>query len=152
MTTLAGSAGVCSNPTSACGDGGPASGAQFNNPSAIATDKNGNIYIADTGDNRIRVINLQGSTITVTGVSIPSGQNATIVGPGNVWWSPTAPCGDNGRGTSANLNAPRGVTAERNGYVGVSDTGDHRVRGVTPQGIMIGYAGNGNICNPSVGC
>lgn len=152
MTTLAGTGAVCASPTSACGDGGPASGAQFNNPSAVATDKNGNVFIADTGDNRVRVINVQASTISVVGVSIPSGQIATIIGTGAVCSSPTSACGDNGKSTNATLNSPQGVVAEKNGYVGVSDTGDHRVRGVTPQGIMIAYVGNGNICNPSVGC
>jgi hypothetical protein len=152
MITVAGTGVVCSSPTAACGDGGPATSAQFNNPYAIATDKNGNVYIADTGDNRVRAINVQASTVTIAGVSIPAGQIATIIGTGAVCISPTAKCGDGGKATKATLNAPQGVTADKNGYVGVSDTGDHRVRGSTPQGGMIAYVGNGNLCVPSVGC
>jgi hypothetical protein len=152
MTTLAGSGVVCASPTASCGDGGPATSAQFNNPSAIATDKNGNVYIADTGDNRVRAINVQASTVTIAGVSIPPGQIATIIGTGSVCISPTAKCGDGGKAINATLNAPQGVTADKNGYVGVSDTGDRRVRGATPQGGMIAYVGNGTPCNPSAGC
>jgi hypothetical protein len=151
MTTLAGTGVVCASPTSACGDGGPANTAQFNNPSAVATDKSGNVYIADTGDNRIRAINVEASAITIAGVTIQPGQIATIIGTGAVCPSPTAKCGDDGSGTAALLNAPQGVAAAL-GYVAVSDTGDHRVRVVTPVGTIIPYVGNGNVCVPSVGC
>jgi trimeric autotransporter adhesin len=151
MTTLAGTGVVCPTPTSACGDNGPAASAQFNNPSSVATDKGGNVYIADTGDNRVRAINLQASAITIAGVTIQSGQIATIIGTGAVCISPTAKCGDTGKAINATLNAPQGVVAAF-GYVGVSDTGDHRVRAATPQGTMVAYAGNGNLCVPSVGC
>jgi sugar lactone lactonase YvrE len=151
MTTLAGTGAVCASPTSACGDGGPAKSAQFNNPYAVATDKTGNVYVADTGDNRVRAINVQATAITVAGVTIQAGQIATIIGTGAVCSSPTAKCGDNAKATAATLNAPQGVVAAF-GYVGVSDTGDHRVRAATPQGTMIAFAGNGNICVPSAGC
>lgn len=151
MTTVAGTGAVCPTPTSACGDNGPATSAQFNNPSAVATDKSGNIYIADTGDNRVRAINVQGSAITIAGVTIQSGQIATIIGTGAVCTSPTAKCGDGGKAINATLNAPQGVVAAF-GYVGVSDTGDHRLRAATPLGAMIAFAGNGNICVPSAGC
>lgn len=152
MTTLAGTGVVCATSTSSCGDNGPATAAQFNNPSAIATDKTGNVYIADTGDNRIRAINVQASTVTIAGVSIASGKIATIIGTGAVCIGATSKCGDNGKAVNATLNGPRGVTVDKNGYIGVSDTGDHRVRGATPQGGMIAYVGNGNLCVPTVGC
>jgi hypothetical protein len=152
MTTIAGTGAVCASPTSACGDNGPPLSAQFNNPFAVATDKNGNVYIADTGDNRVRAINVQANTVTIAGVSIPAGQIATIIGTGAVCISPTAKCGDGGKGINATLNSPQGVTVDKSGNVGVSDTGDHRVRGVTPQGSMIAYVGNGNLCVPSAGC
>ena len=151
MTTVAGTGAVCASPTAACGDGGPASSAQFNDPSAVATDKNGNIYIADTRDNRIRAINVQANAITIAGITIQSGQIATVIGTGAVCSSPTAKCGDGGKAINATLNAPQGVVAAF-GYVGVSDTGDHRVRAATPQGAMTAYVGNGNVCVPSAGC
>src|SRR6478735_9112108 len=67
ITTIAGNGIKGSN---GLGDGGPAINASFNSPSEITADKDGNIYISDVGDNRIRKINLQGiisTAYTITG-------------------------------------------------------------------------------------
>jgi sugar lactone lactonase YvrE len=81
VTTIAGAAGQsCSFSTSApftqvCGDGGPTSGAKFNNPSGIAVDPTGTIiYIADTANNRVR--------------KITAGQISTVAGGCTNGWGP----------------------------------------------------------------
>src|ERR1700722_13720817 len=64
------------------GDGAPAASAELNSPTWAALDSAGNIYIADTGNNRIRVVNTGSSAITIAGVTIQPGNIATVVGSG----------------------------------------------------------------------
>jgi len=152
MTTVGGSGELCHVPTDACGDGGVATGATMNNPAAVATDSAGNLYIADSGDNRIRVINTQTSAIVIAGVTIQPKDIATVAGNGNACASPTSACGDKGRARSAQLNSPSGVFVDHLGNIVIADTGDRRIRGVTPSGYIGTYAGNGMPCNPTAGC
>ena len=152
MITFAGNGHQCPNPTSPCGDGGSPTGAKLNSPTAVGTDAAGNVYIADTGDNRIRVVNTQGSAIILYGVPIPSGTIATVAGNGNACANSTSACGDGGKAKSANLNSPNGVFVDHLGNLLIADTLDRRIRGVLPTGFIGTYVGTGNPCNPSVGC
>jgi uncharacterized protein (TIGR03437 family) len=111
ITTVAGSStsgGAC---TSFEGDGGAPTAATLCSPSAIALDSAGNLYIADTGNNRIRKA---ASTI------------ATIAGGATAAFS-----GDNGPATSALLSAPAGVAVDASGNVYISDTGNNRIRRIS---------------------
>ena len=63
----------CASSTATCGDGGPAASAQFNSPYGVALDGAGNIYIADTEDNRIRAVNTGSTAVTIAGVAISCG-------------------------------------------------------------------------------
>lgn len=150
--TVAGNTHLCQSPTQSCGDGGKATAAQLNYPDAVATDSAGNVYIADTGDNKIRVVNMQSKTITIAGVTINAHAIETIAGNGVACQSPTSACGDGGPATAANLNGPQGVVVDVHGNIFFSDAGDNRVREVTSAGTIEAYAGNGTPCNPSVGC
>jgi len=150
--TVAGNTKLCQDPTAPCGDGGKATNAQLNYPDAVATDKAGNVFIADTGDNRIRVVNMQNKAIKIAGVTIKVGAIATIAGTGVACTTPTSACGDGGSALSANLNGPQGVVVDKNGNIFFSDAGDHRVRLVTGGGIIQAWAGNGTVCNLAVGC
>src|ERR1035438_7736156 len=88
---------VAGNNTSGYfGDGGPATSAQFNFPFGLALDPSGNLYIADSGNDRIRVV-------------APNGNVSTIAGDGD-YRSPAqgAFAGDGGPATGAALNAPYG--------------------------------------------
>lgn len=102
------------------GDGGPATAAGFFQPFGLAVDGSGNIFIADTGDNRVRMVNTSG-TIT------------TIAGTGELGTS-----GDGGPGTSAALYKPSGIALGAGGVVYVSDLSEGnlienaRVRKLTP--------------------
>ena len=106
------------------GDGVSATSTDLNNPFGMALDKNGNIYIADTGNNRVRVVNVGTSPLTLGGVIIQPGTIGTVAGNGNSGFS-----GDGGPATSAQLT-PYGVAVDNNGTIYISDTGNYRVRAV----------------------
>ncbi len=106
------------------GDGGAATSAQLDSPSAVAVDAAGNLYIADVTNQRIRMVTA-GGTIT------------TIAGTGTVGFS-----GDNGPATAANLNQPSGVAVDSNGVVYIADQANFRVRKVVA-GTITTAAGNG---------
>ena len=112
------------------GDGVPAVSAALNSPSGLAIDGAGNLFIADTLNNRVRKVDaVTGLISTVAGNGDPG--SATDVG-------------DGGLATAANLNQPQGVTADQNGNLFVADTGNQRIRRVDAiTGIITTVAGNG---------
>ena len=108
------------------GDGGPASAASLDTPTALAFDAAGNLYIADTFNNRIREVTTDGNI-------------NTIVGIGNA-----ADFGDGGPAINASLNSPTGVAVDSAGNLYIADSASHRIRKVTPDGTITTIAGNGN--------
>jgi len=118
--TIAGS-GV---PGSA-GDGGAAAAAQLNFPSGVAVDRAGNVYVADSANNRIRVIGAGGSV-------------TTFAGTGAAGFS-----GDGGAATAAAISSPTAVAFDPAGALLIADTGNNRVRKVSPAGVMTTIAGTG---------
>src|SRR5208337_173469 len=107
------------------GDGGPASQAQLNQPEGVAVDASGNLYIADTDNNRIRKIS-------------PNGIIPTVAGNGIAGFS-----GDGGPASQAQLNHPEGVAVDAQGNLYIADTGNNRIRKISPNGIITTVAGNG---------
>lgn len=93
------------------GDGGPATSAQLNLPSNVSVDTAGNIYIADTENNRIRE------------VDAGSGIIATIAGNGKTGFD-----GDTYSATGAELNQPSGVAVDNVGNVYIADSSNNRIR------------------------
>ena len=131
INTVVGSGWKCdiATGTNVCGDGGPASGAYLNIPTSIALDSSGNIYIADTVDNRIRVVNVGTSPITIAGTTIPAGYIQTIVGNGAPCVISTNPtCGDGGPASAAQVNLPQGVFVDAAGDIFIADTHDQEIR------------------------
>jgi len=107
------------------GDGGPARTAQLNLPSACTADAAGNLYIADTGNHRIRKVGATGIISTVAG----SGSQGSS--------------GDEGPAKSASLSAPRGLAVDGGGNLFIADTGNHKIRMVTSDGVIHTIAGQG---------
>jgi len=110
------------------GDGGNANGAQLDYPAGLALDSNNNLYIADSANNKVRI------------VTQASG-NPINTFAGNLFGDYS---GDGGPASAAELNNPEGVAADAAGNVYIADTFNHRIRMVTPDGIIHTVAGNGN--------
>lgn len=102
---------------------GTASAALFNDPTGIAVDANGNIYVADTNNNAIRKITADGVVSTLAG-RYPTDPTAGL--PGNT----------DGTGDQASFNGPRGLVVDSNGNIYVADTGNNLIRKVTPSGVV----------------
>ena len=100
------------------GDGGPAISAQINQADGIAVDSSGNLYIADTGNHRIRKVT-------------PDGVITTVAGNGIQGYS-----GDGGPAASAQLSEPTDVALDPSGNLYIADLGNSRVRKVTPAGVI----------------
>ena len=108
------------------GDGSAATSAEINSPAGVAVDSSGNIYIADTSNNRIRK------------VTISTGKISTVAGNGTAGFY-----GDGGAATSAMLSSPYGVAVDANGNIYIADYSNQRIRKVTSTGIISTVAGNG---------
>jgi hypothetical protein len=121
----------CANSQTACGDGGAANKAYLNLPYGVALDSAGNIYIADTEDQKIRVVNTQATTITIAGVSIAPGDIETVVGNGIACSNPISGCGDGRVPTSAEVTRPQGIFIDPSSDIFIADTGDSRIREVS---------------------
>jgi len=109
------------------GDNGPAIAAALNFPTGVAVDDAANIYIADSGNNRIRKVSTDGIITTIAG----NGK--------------TDYAGDNGPATAAALNYPSGVAIDRVGSIYVADSSNNRIRHVSPAGVITTFAGNGSV-------
>lgn len=110
------------------GDGGPATAAGLGKPFAVAFDVTGNMYIPDSGNNVVRVVNAAGTIQTFAG-NYGMGYGFS---------------GDGGAATSAQLYSPSGVVVDVSGDVIIADTQNNRIREVNPQnGTINTVAGNG---------
>ena len=127
LSTVAGN-----GTTGFSGDGGPATSAALSDPLGLAADGAGNVYIVDIGNHRVRKVNAAGIIGTVAGNGTPG----------------TA--GDGGQAINAQLFAVlstaatiQGMAVDTAGNLYIADSFNHRVRKVTPAGIISTFAGGG---------
>ncbi|MEU5425688.1 NHL repeat-containing protein [Streptomyces olivoreticuli] len=106
-------------------DGGPAIATPLHHPHGVGLDREGNLYISEWSGHRVRRVNRSGIITTVAG-------NGTA---GYV--------SDGGPAIATRLYCPDGLTFDREGNLYIADVGNHRVRKVTPSGIITTFAGNG---------
>ena len=109
------------------GEGGAAVNASLDEPYSVAVDQAGNLFIADTGNNRIRRVSASDGTIT------------TIAGTGGDGFA-----GDGGPAVNALLSAPRAIVVDSSGNLFFYDAGNARIREVAGNGRILTVAGNGS--------
>ncbi|MBX3737838.1 MAG: immunoglobulin domain-containing protein [Candidatus Didemnitutus sp.] len=114
VTTYAGQAGLSGSANG--------SAARFNNPTAVAIDSAGNVFVADTNNNTIRKI-------------APSGDVSTFAGVAGVAGS------SDGTGSASLFNQPRGLAFDNAGNLYVADTGNSTLRKIAPSGAVTTVAG-----------
>lgn len=107
------------------GDGGQALSAQLSLPFGVAVDSVGNLYIADSGNNRVRKVDTSGVITTVAGD-----------GTGGYF-------GDGGPASVSEVFKPMGVTLDKKGNLYIADYNNYRVRKIDAAGIIITVVGNG---------
>jgi hypothetical protein len=112
------------------GDGGQATSANLREPSGLAFDGNGNLYIADNANNRIRKVNTSGIITTVVG-------GGACGGTSNY-------CGDGGQATAARLNEPTEVAIDATGNLYIVDNFNSSIRKVNTLGVISTICGNGS--------
>jgi sugar lactone lactonase YvrE len=128
ITTVAGN-----GTNGSTGDGGPATSATLNGPSGITVDTIGNLFICDSGNNRVRKVDTSGTIITVAGTG--------AAGYG----------GDGGAAKNALLNSPQDLVFDTAGNLYISDSGNGRVRKIDAiSGNISTVAGGGSTAVPSV--
>jgi hypothetical protein len=116
VTTLAGTAGKAGS------EDGPGSAAQFNDPTGVAVDSAGNVYVADAWNDTIRKITPDGVVTTLAGSSAKIG---SIDGPGS----------------AASFYMPNSVAVDRAGNVYVADMGNEAIRAISTTDVVTTLAG-----------
>lgn len=116
VTTLAGLAGIFGNAD------GTSSEARFNAPFGVAVDHSGNVYVGDSGNQTIRKVTPAGVVTTLAGLAGYAG-------------------GDDGAGSAARFDYPRGVAVDSSNNVYVADYYNFTIRKITPAGVVTTLAG-----------
>ena len=111
-------------PTNKGTNDGMGSAARFYQPEGIAVGNTGNVYVADRGNHTIRMITPDGIVTTLAGAGGQSGAN-------------------DGSGDAARFSSPIGLAVDGAGNVYVADSGNNRIRKVTPAGVVTTHASSG---------
>jgi uncharacterized protein (TIGR03437 family) len=122
VTTIAGTGGS----GSFSGDGGPATAATLNTPTSMVFDAAGNLYFADSSNQRIRRIGTDGIITTIAGNGLEGFS------------------GDGGFATSASMDFPLGLARDQAGNLYFADGNNNRIRKISAAGIISTFVGNGS--------
>ncbi|MBL7928365.1 MAG: gliding motility-associated C-terminal domain-containing protein [Bacteroidia bacterium] len=117
VTTYAGMAGISGYTD------GSALASRFNSPHGVCADKQGNLYVADRYNHRIRKISTSGTVSTLAGSGLPGSADGT--------------------GTAASFNEPWSLACDTNGNLYIADTKNYKIRKVTTAGVVTTVAGTG---------
>jgi sugar lactone lactonase YvrE len=171
--TPAGAVSTFAGSTAGFADGSVAN-AQFDRPNGITVDNNGNVYVADTSNNKIRKITPAGSVTTLAGSTFgfadgigsavqfrsPSGcvidvsGNLYVTDKSNQKIRKISPTGvvttlagstfgfADGIGTTAQFKSPNGIAIDASGNLYVADSSNHKIRKISPIGIVTTLAGS----------
>jgi uncharacterized protein (TIGR03437 family) len=132
--TIGGAIATFAGTTTSVGDGGPSTQARLDDPSSVAVDSSGNLYIADPGANRVRKVT-------------PSGTITTLAGTGQTGFG-----GDNGPANLAILSTPCAVAVDSAGNVYIADASNGRIRRVNAAtGVITTFAGAGSAAYTGTG-
>ena len=126
VTTLAGTAGVCSSAD------GTGAAAGFNYPYGITVDSAGNLYVTDETNNTIRKITQAGVVTTLAGT-------AGVIGSAD------------GTGAAASFTDPRGIVVDKLGNLYVVDNFNQTIRKITPAGVVTTLAGAAGVIGSADG-
>lgn len=102
---------------------GASTSASFNNPTAVAIDGSGNLYVADYGNHKIRKITVSGVVSTLAGSGTKGSADGTDIG--------------------ASFNAPKGIAVDASGAIYVADSDNNKIRKITALGVVTTFAGSG---------
>lgn len=104
-------------------------------PTAVAVDRDGNVYVADTANHGIRKLDVvKGTVTTLAGGSVDTENNGQLTGVAGY---------ADGKGAAARFSYPSGIAVDDAGNVYVADSGNNRIRKITPEGDVSTLAGNG---------
>ena len=120
---------------------------RFNRPTAVAIDRNGNLYVADTLNDTIRIIERNIVYNNSNNIQAIQGITGTLVGNGPTNSTDTVSAGI---GSTALLQNPMGVAVDTDGHVYISDTGNNRICKVMSGGILETLAGGASLLDPLV--
>jgi sugar lactone lactonase YvrE len=116
------------------GADGPAASAKFGFPLALAYERTGTLYIADTGNNVVRKLSPAGAVTTIAGLALESAANYA-----------------DGTGPLARFGSPTGTAVDAAGNVFVADTAGHCIRKITPAGVVTTLAGSPGVAGSADG-
>lgn len=125
VATLAGSGKI--GPLGGGYSDGPALDAQFHDPMGLAFDAEGNLYVSDWVNHRIRMIAHDGTVTTIAGGGQPGPYGDLVDGPAD----------------AARFFGPEGLTVDAQGNIFVADTLNNRIRRISPDGMVTTIAGSG---------
>lgn len=148
ITTIAGNGTPCAGKTDSVGDGCAANQAVLSGPTGVTLDSSGNLYIADTYNQRIRTVAATSGTVTTSSIitTVAGNGNLNASGDGTGTYS-----GDNGPAINAGLSLPYAVAFDAAGNMYIPDSANNRVRkvaavngSIVPASAITTFAGNGN--------